>query len=183
MLSVQPQGSLIEDQARTAEPTKSAQKLVEPFVFVPISRSEAARGRGSAKRVVRAHVTRVQHAQSKQFVGVDLQSWTVDPFVPKDSITSKRKPRRPQIKRNVVTDQESSSTDARDGSTDLVPTIPRIVDNGAEDPFWTFGVDYKPEIAPIFAHCKQVAAGHRSPLTWRRYTEHCGRYTSYRRSE
>lgn len=53
-----------------------------------------------------------------------------------------------------VSDQEFSSSDSKDGSTELVPIISRIVDNGAEDPYPTFGVDYKPEIAPISAYCR-----------------------------
>lgn len=55
--------------------------LLDPFVFVPITQQEAAKGRGAAKRIVRAHVTRVQHAKSSTLSSTqDLQTWTVKPY-------------------------------------------------------------------------------------------------------
>ena len=57
-----------------------SQTLPEPFLFVPISGPEASKGRGAAKQVVRAHVTRVQHSKSSTLTYTrNLETWTVNP--------------------------------------------------------------------------------------------------------
>jgi len=84
MLTIQP--------PKTADASKPIITMPEPFVFVPITGSEAAKGRSAAKRIVRAHVTRVQHAKSSA-VGshMELQSWTVRPYIHRTHATMKRK--------------------------------------------------------------------------------------------
>lgn len=179
MLVVQSKDTLAGRTAKAA-PKPVHQLMPEPFVFVPITTSEASKvsnfskaqqrqtdgsfalkGRGAAKRIVRAHVTRVQHAKSSTLVGMDLQSWTVKPYIHRDSVTVKRKPKNKKTvdaKKADTTKKEkrpsdldrSSSTDSSESSVELA--LPRLVDNAAEDPFWSWPVDYQPNISPIFAH-------------------------------
>lgn len=167
MLVVNSRDALASGKGTNGVAARPNGSMPEPFVFVPITQSEAAKGRGAAKRIVRAHVTRVQHAKSSTLNGMDLQSWTVKPYIHRDSLTVRKKPRanvNTNKKREAVTSvktrkspsvESSSSSDASDTSKALV-MIPKLADNAAEDPFWTFPVDYKPEIAPIFAHCKRL---------------------------
>lgn len=164
MLVANNRGSLPGGKGSNNDAAKRSNgNMQEPFVFVPINNSEAAKGRGAAKRIVRAHVTRVQHAKSSTLNGMDLQSWTVKPYIHRDVVARKKKDKAngtddKKREKAVVRVRKSpsvestSSSDSSDSSKAL--TIPMIADNAAEDPFWTFPVDYKPEIAPIFAHCK-----------------------------
>lgn len=163
MLVVNTRDALSGGKGTNDAAPKSNGSMHEPFVFVPITQSEAAKGRGAAKRIVRAHVTRVQHAKSSTLNGMDLQSWTVKPYIHRD-VQVRKKPRAngtAEKKATVVkikkspSVESSTSSDSSDSSKALVK-IPKIADNGAEDPFWSFPVDYKPEIAPIFAHCKCI---------------------------
>ena len=136
-----------------------AQTLAEPFVFVPITQGEAAKGRGAAKRIVRAHVTRVQHAKSSNLHGQDLQSWTVKPYIHGDVASVKRKPcasgaqqkRRPNG--NFQTDDDSSSR-LRERAIVIAPKLP--TGGAGEDPFWSYPVEYQPYLSPIFAHCSYI---------------------------
>ena len=129
--------------------------LTDPFVFVPITQQEAAKGRGAAKRIVRAHVTRVQHAKSSTLSSTqDLQAWTVRPYIHRDAVTARRKPKvngpRPKPDASESQDKkDDSSTSSRERSLSLVP-----FGHAGEDPFWTYPVEYQPYLAPIFAHCK-----------------------------
>lgn len=66
----------------TSNAPRPSQTLPEPFVFVPITGAEAAKGRGAAKQIVRAHVTRVQHSKSCTLSFTqNLEPWTVKPHV------------------------------------------------------------------------------------------------------
>jgi hypothetical protein len=73
---------------------KPSAVLPDPYVFVPITDNEAAKGRGAAKRIVRAHVTRVQHAKSSFLSSTqELQTWTVKPYIHRDAGPVRRKAR------------------------------------------------------------------------------------------
>ena len=103
----------------------TAQTMPDPFVFVPITQAEAAKGRAAAKRIVRAHVTRVQHAKSSnsnsQF---NLQTWLVKPYIHRESVAVRRKPRvgklgEPSRKQSKV---DKSSEKPREPREDKSPT-------------------------------------------------------------
>ena len=144
----------------TAKPAQSTihrppAALTDPFVFVPITQQEAAKGRGAAKRIVRAHVTRVQHAKSSTLSSTqDLQTWTVRPNIHREAVSVRRKPKNNNQKSKSETiysknKNEDSSSSSRERSLSLVP-----FGHAGEDPFWTYPVEYQPCLAPIFAHCK-----------------------------
>ena len=147
--------------AKPVQPTvhRPPTTLTDPFVFVPITQQEAAKGRGAAKRIVRAHVTRVQHAKSSTLSSTqDLQTWTVRPYIHRDAAVSRRRARvnTKKPKRDVDIAIDTSETELaspKGRSSSIVPfgTI------GA-DPFWTYPVDYQPELSPIFAHCEHYTA-------------------------
>lgn len=167
MLVVNSRDALPSGKGVNGTTSKPNGSMHEPFVFVPITQSEAAKGRGAAKRIVRAHVTRVQHAKSSTLNGMDLQSWTVKPYIHRD-VADRKKSRANGTNEKKSTSvktrkspsvESSTSSDSSDSSKTLL-VIPKIADNGAEDPFWSFPVDYKPEIAPIFAHCKSIVVVH-----------------------
>lgn len=68
-----PRGVEAKNRNKRSKPITA---VSDPFVFVPISGQEAAKGRAAAKRIVRAHVTRVQHERNGNFsVGQDLQRY------------------------------------------------------------------------------------------------------------
>jgi hypothetical protein len=119
------------------------------------------RGRGAAKRIVRAHVTRVQHAKSSTLSSTqDLQTWTVKPYIHRDGVSFRRKPKvnnqKPTRDANGSDEKnDSESAPSKKRSLSIVP-----FGNAGEDPFWTYPVEYQPYLAPIFAHCKH----HLSPL-------------------
>ena len=128
--------------------------LSDPFVFVPITQKEAARGRGAAKRIVRAHVTRIQHAKSSTLSSTqDLQTWTVKPYIHRDAASFRRKPRiagqRPKRTANGDDNRDDPPKRSKTESLALVP-----FGHAGEDPFWTYPVEYQPYLAPIFAHCR-----------------------------
>ena len=131
--------------------------LPDPFVFVPITQQEAAKGRAAAKRIVRAHVTRIQHARSSTLSSTqDLQTWTVKPYIHRSSVPIQRKTRTngQQAKRleNRYVDKSDESLDeSKELSIAIVPKLP--AGTAGEDPFWTYPVEYQPHLAPIFAHC------------------------------
>ena len=71
-----------QSSTKTVEPLRTNHCIPEPFVFVPITGAEASKGRGAAKQIVRAHVTRVQHAKSSTpSYRQNLESWTVNPQI------------------------------------------------------------------------------------------------------
>lgn len=73
MLATEKQSALPRSTAKNIS-YKPIKTVSDPFVFVPISGSEAARGRGPARKIVRAHVTRVQHEKNGNFsVGQGMQ--------------------------------------------------------------------------------------------------------------
>jgi len=158
---------------------KPSQALPEPFVFVPITNSEASKGRGSAKRIVRAHVTRVQHAKSSTLSFTqNLQNWTVKPHL------HRTQPARNQSQSQIQTPRPASSrrtsdeskrrkgkkstspeddepTAAIDEAVVAVPKIPAAKRLGAsrQDPFWSYPVEYEPYLPAIFAHCTSPKCG------------------------
>lgn len=131
------------------------QSLPEPFVFVPITSGEAARGRGAAKRIVRAHVTRVQHAKSSTLNSHNLENWTVKPYIHRDSTTARRKPRQngaPARRRGNAGDDADEQTSEKQSRAVVI--VPKLAAGGShDDPFWTYPVDRQPYLTPIFAHC------------------------------
>lgn len=140
--------------------SKPLTTISDPFVFVPISGSEAATGRGAAKRIVRAHVTRVQHERNGNFnIGQDLQSWTVKPYQPSAANTKKKRTTKRAVetlKRNESSSDSSSSSSVITKRSSSSLSLPS---GGAfDDPFWTFPVDRQPELSPIFAHYIQNVA-------------------------
>lgn len=142
--------------AAAAAARRTSQSLVEPFVFVPITSGEAAKGRGAAKRIVRAHVTRVQHAKSSTLHSHNLENWTVRPYIHRDSTAAKRKPRTngPAKPRRTSDDDNEDERPAKEKSRELV-VVPKLAAGGShDDPFWTYPVEYQPYLTPIFAHCK-----------------------------
>lgn len=165
--------------AQTAKGSRPSQILPEPFVFVPIQGAEAAKGRGPAKQVVRAHVTRVQHAKSSTLSYTqNLEAWTVDPQVPQAQPTLSESqtqiPRRKALSKKVASKRAKAkkSTTANNNTNDndvegivrsqppetvavtKVPQIPAAKRIGAarQDPFWVYPVDYEPYLPAIFAH-------------------------------
>lgn len=126
-----------------------------PIPQVPITQQEAARGRGAAKRIVRAHVTRVQHAKSSTLSSTqDLQTWTVKPYIHRDAASFRRKPKvnNQKLKRDPdgsVEKPDDEPDPLRERALSILP-----MGHAGEDPFWTYPVAYQPYLAPIFAHCK-----------------------------
>ena len=137
---------------------KPPSTLADPFVFVPITQQEAAKGRGAAKRIVRAHVTRVQHAKSSTLSSTqDLQSWTVKPYLHRDSAAVRRKARANSelVKRRTHISPDKSDDTTEYSQAKSVALVPKLPAGGAgDDPFWTYPVEYQPYLAPIFAHCQ-----------------------------
>ncbi|KAK4579905.1 hypothetical protein LTR86_000106 [Recurvomyces mirabilis] len=145
--------------------------LAEPFVFVPITGVEASKGRGAAKRIVRAHVTRVQHAKSSALSSTqDLQTWTVKPYIHRDApsvrgkATSTIKPAKkaPSLRKDSSSDSSSKDSDTATSNHDsavvvLSPRLPNAA-GGLADPFWSYPVDHQPELSPLFAHYIQNIA-------------------------
>ena len=159
---------------------RPSQTLPEPFLFVPISGNEASKGRGAAKQVVRAHVTRVQHARSSTLTYTkNLESWTVEPQSHRvqpalsqgqSQIPKKKAASRKVATRRVKTTQVATTT-AKHNDDDIeevvqtqaleftntalnVPRLPAAKRLGAarQDPFWSYPVDYEPYLPAIFAH-------------------------------
>ncbi|KAM0723932.1 hypothetical protein Q7P37_000923 [Cladosporium fusiforme] len=98
---------------------RASQSLPEPFVFVPITGAEAAKGRGAAKQIVRAHVTRVQHSKSSTLSYTqNLEPWTVKPHV------HRTQPARPQNQTQILETETSrkKSTDNRKRSKKAAAT-------------------------------------------------------------
>ena len=157
---------------------KPSQSLPEPFVFVPITGAEASKGRGSAKQIVRAHVTRVQHARSSTLSFTqNLESWTVNPQVhrpqPSFSESQSQIPRRRaapkrsgprRVKTKNIAPGDANADDVEEvvlsqapeavAVISRVPGIPAAKRLGAarQDPFWTYPVEYEPYLPAIFAH-------------------------------
>jgi len=167
------QSSVTEPKAKMAA-ARSVHMMSDPFVFVPISHNEASKGRGAAKRIVRAHVTRVQHAKSTTLGNhMHLQSWTVKPYIHREPPAVKRKPRIDSVAERKGSDQlrvvvrkkssASTGTSTSSSNTDSSPEVelrlPKLPQGSTSaDPFWTFPVDYRPELSPIFAHYIQNVA-------------------------
>lgn len=139
---------------------KPSATLPDPFVFVPVTQNEAAKGRGAAKRIVRAHVTRIQHAKSSLLNGHDLQTWTVKPYLHRNPAPVRRKNRIPNDqthsrKRRTNASAQADDVDEIDVSRALVP-IPKLTAGGSrDDPFWTYPVDRDSNIGEIIAWCKR----------------------------
>jgi hypothetical protein len=157
-----------------------SQTLPEPFLFVPISGPEASKGRGAAKQVVRAHVTRVQHAKSSALTYTrNLETWTVNPQNHRTQLGmsegQSQIPRKKAMSRKVAAKRAKSNqvaaTTARPNDDDVeevvqtqtpetttivlsVPRLPAAKRLGAarQDPFWSYPVDYEPYLPAIFAH-------------------------------
>lgn len=146
--------------------SEASQTLPDPFVFVPITGKEAAKGRGAAKQIVRAHVTRIQHAKSSALSALqELQTWTVKPCIHgntvPDTVPTRRKQRTAVLlnkRRNKGQPEENGDDD--DKSKELpVAVVPKIPTGTAgDDPFWSYPVEYQPYLAPIFAHYIQNVA-------------------------
>lgn len=134
---------------------RQAQSLPEPFVFVPITSGEAAKGRGAAKRIVRAHVTRVQHAKSSTLNSHNLENWTVKPYIHRDTVAARRKPRASastaRRRGNAVEKSDEAADESQSRAVAIVPKL--AAGGGHDDPFWTYPVEYQPYLTPIFAHC------------------------------
>lgn len=106
---------------------QSNQSLPEPFVFVPITSGEAAKGRGAAKRIVRAHVTRVQHAKSSALPSHNLENWTVKPYIHRDTAPARRKPRPSGAtarRRTVGTEKDGEPSEQNDDRALVV--VPKL---------------------------------------------------------
>lgn len=159
---------------------RPSQTLPEPFLFVPVSGPEASKGRGAAKQVVRAHVTRVQHSRSSTLNYTrNLESWTVEPQshrmqlgisqgqsqIPRKKAASRKiaakraKPDPTAAATGKSTDddiEEVVQTKPPETATMVlsVPRLPAAKRLGAsrQDPFWTYPVDYEPYLPAIFAH-------------------------------
>lgn len=154
----------LQQQAVTTALRGRAQPLVEPFVFVPVAGDEAAKGRGAAKRIVRAHVTRVQHAKSSALSGTqDLQTWTVRPYIHRDTLAVRKKAqngctaaktkKRPQRRTHSSSEESTESEGSRGEQQSVAVVLHRLPSGGGhEDPFWTYPVEHKPELSPLFAH-------------------------------
>lgn len=151
-------------QDSDSRPANITAMMTDPFVFVPITKDEAAKGRGAAKRIVRAHVTRVQHAKStNQGNHMHLQTWTVKPYIHREPVPIRRKPRTDAAAEKKRTASAKAAATKKSQSPDnssarsavvKVPSPLLLVGGAAEDPFWSFPVDYQPTLSPIFAHCK-----------------------------
>jgi len=156
------------------------QTLPEPFLFVPISGPEASKGKGTAKQVVRAHVTRVQHAKSSTLTYTrNLETWTVNPqshrtklgtsqgqsqVLGKKYVSVKAAAKRMKCTQVATTTakpddddtEEVVQTQAHEATTVVlnVPRLPAAKRLGAarQDPFWSYPVDYEPYLPAIFAH-------------------------------
>lgn len=151
----------IHEPLPASTPSKaSCQILADPFVFVPITQREAAKGRGAAKRIVRAHVTRIQHAKSSTLSSTqNLQTWTVRPYIHRGLVKPPRKPHLCSTQRRLSKDEvrEEEATDETESlSVSLACRLP--TGKAAEDPFWSYPVDYQPHLSPIFAHYIQNIA-------------------------
>jgi hypothetical protein len=159
---------------------RPSQTLPEPFLFVPISGPEASKGRGAAKQVVRAHVSRVQHAKSSTLTYTrNLETWTVNPQSSQTQLGisqgQSQIPRKKAVPRKVASQKAKSTqvaaTTAKPDDDDIeeveptqapettaivfsVPRLPAAKRVGAarQDPFWTYPVDYEPYLPAIFAH-------------------------------
>lgn len=139
---------------------QSSQILPDPFVFVPVTGKEARRGRGAANRLVRAHVTRFQHAKSGTLrSSQDLQDWTVRPYIHRKTPL----PIRPRAKRGDDMAKAGSEEEADDEEREearkmgmgIMKIVHRLPTGSAhDDPFWTYPVEYQPALSPIFAHCE-----------------------------
>jgi hypothetical protein len=157
-----------------------SQTLPEPFLFVPISGSEASKGRGAAKQAVRAHVTRVQHAKSSTLTYTrNLETWTVNPQrhrtqpglsegqsrIPrKKAVSGKVAAKRANSKQVAATIAKPDDDDAEEvvqtqtpETTTVVLNVPRLpaakrLGASRQDPFWSYPVDYEPYLPAIFAH-------------------------------
>lgn len=158
------------------------QILSDPFVFVPITGGEAAKGRGAAKQIVRAHVTRIQHTKSSNLAGLHhIQNWTVKPYVPRTGTPSQRKQRNGSLsvknKRQGQIDETSRRQQQQQAAS--FDVIPRLPSGGVrDDPFWSYPIDYQPSLSPIFAHCKSK---HTSLLVKSIVTKRRRRHTVSRR--
>ncbi|QIX02134.1 hypothetical protein AMS68_007651 [Peltaster fructicola] len=134
---------------------RASQILPDPFVFVPISTAEAAKGRGTAKSIVRAHVTRVQHAKSSTLSSTQhLESWQVKPQIRRPPPAAKKIPTASRTKSAPSSKDEAEKCETRETAVIPVPKIPASRRNGSgrQDPFWTYPVEYEPYLPAIFAH-------------------------------
>jgi hypothetical protein len=159
---------------------RPSQTLPEPFLFVPISGPEASKGRGAAKQVVRAHVSRVQHAKTSTLTYTrNLETWTVNPqshqkqlgISQGQSQITRKKAVSKKIAAKRVKPTQVAATTAKPDDDDIeevvqtqatettaivlsVPRLPAAKRLGAarQDPFWSYPVDYEPYLPAIFAH-------------------------------
>lgn len=134
---------------------RAPQTIAEPFVFVPITSGEAAKGRGAAKRIVRAHVTRVQHAKTSTLHSHNLEKWMVKPYIHRNTTAAKRRPpSNGSVKSRHGSDETKDELSAEEKNHE-VAVVPKLATGGShDDPFWTYPVEYQPYLAPIFAHCE-----------------------------
>jgi hypothetical protein len=135
---------LAQPSIQTLGASKPSQSLPEPFVFVPITGAEASKGRGSAKQIVRAHVTRVQHAKSSTLSFTqNLESWTVNPQVhrpqpsfsesqsqiPRRKAAPKRSgPRRAKTKKVPTPDADADDIEevARQSAPEAIAVVSKV---------------------------------------------------------
>lgn len=152
----------LSEKDTTAAGHGHSQALSDPFVFVPITGKEAAKGRGAAKRIVRAHVTRVQHSKSSTLSAFqNLHAWTVRPCIHRNALRNRRKQfnvdrQRVKSTNGHIEEAEEPEFNSNELAVALVPKLP--TGTSLEDPFWTYPVEYQPYLSPIFAHYIQNVA-------------------------
>lgn len=148
-------------------------KISIPLVFVPISNDEASQGRPRARHLVRAHLTRLQHATSlPSRPSQSLDSWYVARQTPTAQLKGTKNqwqvgemPSTSQKRRKVCKsvqsneekkeekEKESASQNTKVAAVN-VPLIPaaRRAGAGRQDPFWSYPVEHEPYLPAIFAH-------------------------------
>ena len=155
-------GTPIAKQDVKSTVNRVSQAMPDPFVFVPITQQEAAKGRGPSKRIVRAHVTRRAHlTRTSGLSGHEIQDWTVNPSIHRNAVAVRRKPGSVGLqerRRTIVAAEkdEKSSEETKELSRAL--TVPNIPVGSAEtDPFWTYPVDFQPLFSEILSYCQFTA--------------------------
>ncbi|KAK5110018.1 hypothetical protein LTR62_006385 [Meristemomyces frigidus] len=142
------------------------------FVFIPITGAEASKGRGAAKPIIRAHVTRVQHARSSALNSTqNSQTWSVKPYVYREQNIASRKKATPRPKANEgkkLQPRKGSSSEASADTTSTTTTpetamilhIPKLPTSAGAlaDPFNSSPTDNQPSLSPLLAHYVQHIA-------------------------
>lgn len=154
------QAEFVNAHSSSSSSSGPTQDLIDPFVFVPISATEAANGRGAAKSVVRAHVTRLQHAKSAASRAHTFLHWSGTAEGPTGKAL-KVSPASETPSEVVEWEQREDGEISEEGASKegtskdplsvVIPALPS--GSGTEDPFWTYPVDHQPVFSPIFSHC------------------------------